>query len=435
MLRQIRSFVYLLVLMCVAAFGAQPVSAQSEAAGIPGEELTVKIAVLGPGDELYYWWGHIALIIEDAATGVSRFFDYGLFSFDQDNFFLNFAHGRLVYSTGVSPTALNFGSYIRTNRDVVLYTLDLSPEMRNLVRERAEWSVLPENRDYLYHHFKHNCATPIIELIDLATGGQFADRFANEAGRFTLRQHVRRQMWFSPPADWILNFWMGQNIDLPITVWEEMFLPEEVGRNIAGFEYVDRDGVSRPLVLNRENFFRSTGRVGPLDFPKSRTPRQFLVGLGIALLVALVGFGPSSRKPGPRRQVLGVLNVGFGLVFGGVALMLFFMAFFTEHDYTFGNANLLFANPLLFALFPLGLRLAISGGKRGKAGRKAEPAIGAIWFLVLLGILASMLIKLTPWFWQDNLADQLLFLPIALVSSLRFIGLMWKRFFVRHKTT
>jgi hypothetical protein len=39
-----------------------------------GENLTLKVAVMGPGDELYFWWGHIALIIEDSKADTSHFF-------------------------------------------------------------------------------------------------------------------------------------------------------------------------------------------------------------------------------------------------------------------------------------------------------------------------------------------------------------------------
>jgi hypothetical protein len=34
-----------------------------------------------------------------------------------------------------------------------------------------------------------------------------------------------------------------------------------------------------------------------------------------------------------------------------------------------------------------------------------------------------MAIKLLPWFWQDNLVDQVLMLPIALTFSLQPVGL------------
>jgi len=119
-----------------------------------GDDLIVKVAVMGPGTELYFWWGHIGLIIEDTITGRSSFYDYGLFSFDNENFFYNFTFGRLLYSCGSSETKRNIQHYINTNRDVTLYTLDITPEKQEEVRRFAEINILPENRDYYYHHFK-----------------------------------------------------------------------------------------------------------------------------------------------------------------------------------------------------------------------------------------------------------------------------------------
>ena len=396
-----------------------------------GDDLTIKIVLIGPGDELYFWWGHIAMIIEDAGTGRSYFYDYGLFSFDQDNFFLNFALGRLIYSTGVSQTPGNFIEYENSNRDIIVYTLNLPPEKREMVLRQAEWDVLPHNRDYLYHHFRHNCATPLIYIIDMATGGQFRDRFANEPGRFTLRQHVRRHTWFSPFIDWVLNFWMGQNIDKPITAWEEMFLPSEVARNIADFEFVDPDGVVRRLVSHREEVFLSYGRPGVLDFPLVQWPRQLAFSLALSLFLGGLFFIQLKKSPAFGQVALGICHSLFGLVFGGAGLMLFFLSTFTEHDYTFSNANLIFANPVLLVLVPLGIRYAFSDNYHKRL--RPELMLRLLWFLVALGIFASMLLKLTPWFWQDNLTDQMLMLPIALVLSLEPVGLrrMLRRIFWR----
>ena len=101
--------------------------------------------------------------------------------------------------------------------------------------------------------------------------------------------------------------------------------------------------------------------------------------------------------------------------------MLFFLSNFTEHDYTFNNANLLFANPLLLAAIPLGVRYAVSDNYNKRL--RPELMLRLLWLFVVLGIFASMLIRLTPWFWQDNLTDQMLMLPIALALSLEPLGL------------
>jgi hypothetical protein len=385
-----------------------------------GNNLTIKIAIIGPGDELYFWWGHIGLVIDDAYTGQSRFYDYGLFSFDNDNFFVNFTFGRLWYSCGVTPAVYNIANYIATNRDITLYTLDFPPEKKELIYQKVQWDILPENRDYLYHHFRYNCATPIIDIINMATDGQFKEQFGNAPGRFTLRQHARRHTWFSPFIDWILNFWMGQGIDVPVTVWDEMFLPSEVGRCINEFRYTDSNGISHPLVSAKEEIFRALGRPPVLEIPRKQWPRELGFSLIVALVLACL-FYSQTKFPAFGRVAIGISHSLFGLFFGVVGLMLFFMSTFTSHDYTYHNANLLFCNPLLLAAIPLGIRYATTGSedKRFRCGLMLR----LLWLLVVIGIIASMLIKLLPWFWQQNLTDQMLMLPIALALSLNPVGL------------
>ena len=412
--------VIICVLLGVAAICALPAQAGLPAQEEQGDDLTVKIAVMGPGTELYFWWGHIALVIDDARTGQSRFYDYGLFSFENDNFFLNFAFGRLWYSSGVSSAVSNIATYLRTNRDVVLYTLNLSPEKREEVRQYAERSILPEHRNYLYHHFKHNCTNPILTMIDIATDGQFKERYANEPGRFTLRQHVRRHTWFSPFFDWVLNFWMGQDIDTPITVWDEMFLPGEIASRISEFEYIDARGGAHSLVLDKEVVNESHGRYPVLDTPRVQWPRELALSLLMALILGALCY-LQSKAPAAGQVLLGITHSLLGLFFGGVGLVLFFMSGFTSHDYTYHNANLFFANPLLLIAFPLGLRYASS--KNYHSRLRVEFILRLLWLLVVLGVFVSMLIKLSPRFWQDNLTDQMLILPIALVLSLEPVGL------------
>jgi hypothetical protein len=418
------------VLLALAAIFFPSAAQAQSAKAQPGDNLTVKIAVMGPGDELYFWWGHIALVIDDARTGESRFYDYGLFSFENDNFFMNFAFGRLWYSSGVSSSVHNIAGYIQTDRDVVMYTLDLPPDKREEVRQFAEQSVLPENRDYLYHHFRHNCTNPILEVIDLATDGQFKKQYTAESGRFTLRQHVRRHTWFSPFFDWLLSFLMGQNIDTSITVWDELFLPAEVGRCISEFIYTDSNGEPHPLVSDMEVIYRAWNRPAILDIPRRQWPRELAFSLCVALILGFL-FYVQAKSTARGQVALGVTHSLLGLFFGGAGLVLFFLSFFTNHDYTYHNANLLFANPLLLIAVPLGIRYAAS--KNYDSRLRAEFMLRLLWLLVTLGIFLSMLIKLSPRFWQQNLTDQMLMLPIALLLALEPIGLkrMIERIFWR----
>jgi len=379
-----------------------------------GENLNLKIAVMGPGDELYFWWGHIALVIEDSETDASRFFDYGLFSFENENFFYNFAFGRLLYSCGVSSTKRNIAAYEDTNRDIVFYTLNIPPETRKKVRDFAELNVLPENKNYFYHHFKDNCSTRIRDIIDLATDGQFKERYGDVPGRYTFRQHVRRHTWFMPPVDWILNFWMGQVIDTPITIWEEMFLPFEVGKRIEDFWYTDINGEEKKLVTSIETVYKAEGRPIVLDVPRRQWPRELAFSLVLSIIF---GFFFLLEKKNYRagRIMAGISMSLAGFVFGMAGLLLYFMNLFTNHDYTFQNYNMLFGTPLLLAAVPLGICYAFT--KMAEKQIFYNALLRLVWLLTVLGIFVSMAIKLLPAFYQQNLTDQMLMLPLALLFA------------------
>jgi hypothetical protein len=378
-----------------------------------GDDLTIKIAVMGPGDELYFWWGHLAIAVEDAARGEERLYDYGVFSFDNEDFFLNFAFGRMLYLMSASRADRVYRRYTDDNRDVTLYTLDLDADKKAAIHDFLEWNARPENRDYWYHHFRDNCVTRVINVLDEAIGGQFYAAYTDAPGRFTLRQHVRRHTWFSPFWDWLLCFLMGQGIDRPTTMREEMFLPSEVGRNIADFMYVDEAGRARRLVSDIE-VVNKANRPAVLETPRAQWPRELAAGTAIAaLLVAVMRVRKRHEERG--RILWGISNTLLGLFFGLAGSLLFFLSFFTNHDYTWHNANVIFVSPLLLAAVPLGLIAAFSG-KPVKV-MFCETLLRGVWTYMLLGGIVSMLIKLSPAYFQQNQVTLALVLPFAAVLS------------------
>ena len=57
-------------------------------------------------------------------------------------------------------------------------------------------NVLPENRDYLYHHYNDNCVTRLRDMIDTALGGSSSEADecprADDAARAHAPLHRRR---------------------------------------------------------------------------------------------------------------------------------------------------------------------------------------------------------------------------------------------------
>ncbi|MFU8804583.1 MAG: hypothetical protein ACNA8W_12290, partial [Bradymonadaceae bacterium] len=66
--------------------------AEAEAYSVPppwgvgeskGEDLKISLATFSPGPDVPSWFGHGAMVVEDTRLGVSRLYNYGMFSFNQ----------------------------------------------------------------------------------------------------------------------------------------------------------------------------------------------------------------------------------------------------------------------------------------------------------------------------------------------------------------
>jgi len=384
----------------------------------PGGSLTIQLAVIGPGDALYLKWGHIGMIVRDERTGEGRFYDYGLFSFETENFYRNFAMGRLIYSVGVSPVEWNLSRAAEAGREIHLMDLNLSPRTRLEIKNFLENNIRRENRNYLYHHYDNNCATKIRDILDTATGGQLR-AFTDKPAALTLRDHTVRHLQEAPLFGVILPFAMGPVIDEPITVWDELFLPSTFLTALEDFRYTDETGRERKLVSRIRPYHAAPGRP---PVPEEATPFwPWTLAWGIlAALVLGTGLKFSYRKPG--RIILGLGNLGLGLMLGIPGTLLFFMSFFTDHDVTYGNMNLLFINPLMLLLLPLGIAAL------GSSAKKPAPALLGLritWTIGTAGAVVSLLNIVFGVTSQRNIVPLCFFLPPALTMS--FLPLLWQK--------
>jgi hypothetical protein len=374
----------------------------------PVDDLKFKIAVYGPSDEIFIWWGHAALVIENTRWNYSRVFDWGIFTYPGDSFLKEFLENQVRYKCTADPWDLDM--YIEEDRDVTLYTLDLDTDKKEAILNYAENNVLPENCFYDYHELRDNCSTRIRDIIDMGTGGQLKKQFYDAPGRFSFRQHIRRFTWSKSFADWFLDFLMGQDLDAPITVWSEMFLPVEIGRNIAGFKYTGTSGVERPLVSSVEVINATKNRQPVLNAPLSRWPGDLILGLLLALLAAALH---KQREKKLGRILWGISQSLLGLALGLSGCVLVFGWFFMSNDYIQQNINLLFINPLLLAAVPLGILSAT-----GKPRPKVEKCLHILWTYVFLAGLVTLAVKITPLFFQQNHAALALALPPAALYGL-----------------
>ena len=385
-----------------------------QSGSVPSEHdnLIFKMAVFGPSDEIYIWWGHAALIVENTEWNYSRIFDWGIFSYPSDNFLWDFIHNEVSYKCAVGPARNDIDMYISEDRDIIVYTLDLDREGKDRILKYAENNTLSENCYYQYHQFRDNCSTGIRRLIDMGTGGQFREKFENLPGRFTYREHVRRFIWFRPLADWFLGFLMGQTLDEQISVWEEMFLPVELARNMVDFRYADHAGLERKLVSSIELLNQSKNRPPVLNAPRNIWTPSLVLGLFAGVFFLLLGV-LREKLPPLGRIIWGLAQSVLGFFLGAAGTVLFYGEFIIPDDYIRQNINLLFVNPLLFVMVPLGICAAFDKPCR----LRPEKCLRILWTYECAALILSLLIKGLPFFHQQNQPVQCLLLPAAAVLS------------------
>jgi len=385
-----------IILIMLIAISAGPSGLKAQIPWVNGEsrdsDLQVMLVTFGVGDDIPSYWGHTALCVQDTAKKVSRIYNFGLYSFDQ-GFLLRFVSGRMIFSAGSSSLSFYLNFYSGINRDIRLATLNLPPEKRMWLARELERFILPENRDYLYDHYRENCSTRLRDLIDQAVDGQFKQAMSSPAS-MTLRDHTRRYTGRDPLLEILLVFMMNNSIDQPISIWDEMFLPDELERNVMSLEYGDSTSAKHKLVEEYSLYYQS-GRDPVPDKVLLHWPYFLSAGLGLGLMALFLGWINSLRPSNWAGTGFGVYNFLIGLVFGIPGLLLTLTSAFTHHAVTFHNINLLLANPLTLLFIPGGILIA-----RHKV--RWYKATTWLWYIHLAGLVIAILLKLLPGFNQEN---------------------------------
>ncbi len=377
-----------------------------------GEDLIIYLVTFGPGDDVPSWFGHGSLVVEDRRLKQARLYNYGMFSFDE-RMLARYAMGRLEFWVDDASPGATFRFYRSLDRDVRIQELELPASQKEALGRLLAENVLPENREYLYHHYNDNCVTRLRDALDKALGGQLRQATSGP-GRMTLRDHTRRYTAVNPAMSLLLDFLMNDEIDQPVTRWQEAFLPEELERQVADLQVVGEDGGKHPLVAKSTTYYDASSRSETPEQPPAYGP--MLLVLGLALGGGAVGLALWGRRRGGKapRALLGLESAVLGLVFGIPGLALFIMWLGTDHTVTYRNENLFLANPLTLLALPLGIQVM-------RGSERARERLRKLWWVLAgLGVL-GLALKALPPFDQDNWRLIALLLPI----SLGMAGALW----------
>ncbi len=387
-----------------------PTSAQESLAWSDSrpEDLTIKLVTFGPGGDIYNYFGHNGLIVEDRVHREARLYNFGMFRFGLD-MLPNYMKGKLTFWVAETPVRATFAHYTEMNRSVHVQELDLLPDKRAEMARALALRVLPENRNYLYDHYTDNCSTRLRDLIDRATGGQFHTALSKPA-RMNHREHTRRHAAKDPLLDFALVFWMNDSMERPLEQWEELFLPSELERATAATKYTRDDGKTVPLVAASYTVFEARRAPVP-ERPPTTWPLTLLFGCVAGGLLWATALWFKRTRNRFARALFGAQHVLWGLLFGIIGTAGFLMWTLTEHVVTYRNENQFLANPLTLLWLPLGFGIAFGSLRALRLARWSSYALAALSLLLLV-------LKLLPSFDQDTLLTMTLLLPLNLGAAL-----------------
>jgi hypothetical protein len=390
-----------LPVLLFALVAAPTVRAQNPAAP-PGSELRVFLMTMGPGVKVWERFGHNAIWIHDPASQPDTAYNYGLFDFQQEKFLLRFARGDLWYWMAGFPSERYVQSYVRDNRSVWLQELNLPPAARLELREFLRWNARPEHRFYHYDYYDDNCSTRVRDAIDRVIGGAIRKETVGLPTGKTYRFHTQRLTANDPLIFTALLTSLGPQVDLPITAWQEMFLPMALREYVRGVIVTYPDSTRRPLVQSERTLFESTAAQPPAA-PPQWLPWYLL--LGVAVGGGTVLLGGAARRRGVGRLALGTVATLWGLIGGLGGVMLAGLWGWTDHVMAYRNENLFQVNPLI-----LGLAVLVPTGLAASSRARRWARLLSRWLVVLS--VAGLALKLVPAFSQANGQVIALTLPI-----------------------
>jgi len=372
--------------------------ARAGVADAPGADLRVDLYTYGPGSVYWERFGHDALVITDTTTGEAYAFNYGLFDFDQEDFYLNFARGIMIYRAAAWPAVDDIREYSGEGRSITSQHLNLTPAQRAKLRDFLVWNVQPEHSRYRYRYFADNCTTRIRDALDDVLGGALQRQLAGPAAHGeTYRSETDRLMSGQPWLMYLLDLGLGPYADQPLTRWNGAFIPARLMNELRDARAAD----GAPLVQSTTLLSPQRLPSPPASPPDMRWP---LLIAGLVLGAAFIASAWLRNRYEVDRWWFVVVGSSYALLAGLAGALMLVLWFGTAHRAAWANENLWLFNPLAWLLIPALLRVRRHGASASRFGL----AIAALMALLALFALVS---KLMPAFPQQNLPWILFALP------------------------
>ncbi|WP_282126533.1 DUF4105 domain-containing protein [Marinifilum flexuosum] len=301
------------------------------------EQSEVSLLTCSPGEDIYRHWGHSALRFHDPLNKIDLVFNYGTFNFNTPNFYTKFIKGKLMYRLAYESYRDFLPEYMRSGQGVTEQKLNLDLETKRKLFAAVIENYKPENRYYHYDFLFDNCSTRIRDIIeDNVEGKIIYKENTNESKSFwnLLDQFMERSRWVYLGIHLIL----GSPCDVEATPYQYMFLPDNMMFAFTNATVLNK-GERVPLVSHTKEVLKPT-----LDYKMTEWYKRpsFIFGV-LSLIFLLI----SIRSLKSKRNYFIIDHILFGVT-GLVGWVIIFLWFFTDHQATGPNWNIIWALPFYF---------------------------------------------------------------------------------------
>ncbi|MEO9965367.1 MAG: DUF4105 domain-containing protein [Reichenbachiella sp.] len=314
------------------------------------EQAEIIVLILDPTQvELYSAFGHSAFRVSDPLNRIDMIFNYGIFDFNQPNFYLNFTKGKLYYKLGTGNYSAYKNYYYAEDRTWREHILNVGPADKQALFDFLVNNAKPENANYYYNYCYDNCATRMRDVIDLTLGDRVTYDYSFAEDSLSFRDLMDKYLEYQPWGDLGIDICLGSEIDAVASGYHYQYMPLYLEQALLSAT-ISTDSTTLPLVRQSATISTSSEVVEESGFK----PIHFFV-----LFFFIVGLiTHRGIKYNSAYRFIDIILFG---VTGLLGCFLLFLWFGTDHLSQY-NYNLLWAMPLnLLALALLMKRTKVNG--------------------------------------------------------------------------
>ena len=382
-------FTISIIILCTSSMSAQIPHRLSDSA-------MISLITYSPGKDLYKSFGHSAIRVNDPTQSLDVVYNYGIFDFDTEFFYLKFSTGKLLYMLAASHFKYYQDSFEEEDVNIYQHILNLNQDQKQALFDYLLKSSEPKNREYYYRFFEDNCATRIRDAFDKVYGNDLIWKLdikhPDASYRQLYHEDLKNKQWEAAGLDFLL----GSCIDEKKSSWHFMYKPNYL-MQILGQSFIIKDSLGNmvPLVTNKEQLYE-----------KRNTERNGLISIHILWALALLAVMMTIIN---QTDNINVNWFDFTLYFilGVGGFILLYLKLFSLHPDVQYNWNILWAFPghliIAFMFF------------------KPKKSVFLKYYLLVTSIICSLLLMCWLWLPQDF---HIAFAPIIISVMIRG----WSRF-------